>query len=373
MDQPQDAGAIGGTNPDQLTGWKEIAGYLGKAVRTVQRWERQAGLPVHRVQQVGEVVFAFRSEIDRWRDTPRGAQVLEAPADPAVASAVDPGPFVSPPEPVATPPEPPSLLAQRRPTPLNHRAGRKPLLAISVIGLLAVVALAAFGVGFGDDFALVAEPAGPQVQGKTFRMNVQGFDAANPAMRWTRLPNGREEPMRPAIQPDQNGQMQWAFSTDCNTETGTHHVWMKDESTGQPSKGAALIVLANPDCDRPMPDMAARVTGLDQASVRAGAQITVSFTIWNMGTAPAAATHTRARLSVHSTRTAVTDTSLGDSPTMALAVGASTTQSASVTIPARTKPGVYYIWVIADNGNATIEADSFNNFARSNAFVVTDR
>ena len=29
-----------------LNGWKEIANYLGKGVRTVQRYEREFGLPV---------------------------------------------------------------------------------------------------------------------------------------------------------------------------------------------------------------------------------------------------------------------------------------------------------------------------------------
>jgi hypothetical protein len=29
-----------------LNGWKEIAGFFGRGVRTVQRWEQQLGLPV---------------------------------------------------------------------------------------------------------------------------------------------------------------------------------------------------------------------------------------------------------------------------------------------------------------------------------------
>lgn len=32
--------------PQFLTGWKEIANYLGKGVRAVQRYERKFGLPV---------------------------------------------------------------------------------------------------------------------------------------------------------------------------------------------------------------------------------------------------------------------------------------------------------------------------------------
>jgi hypothetical protein len=50
-----------------LTSWKEIARYLGKGVRTVQRWERELGFPVRRTNP-GEksVVLAIPREIDTW-------------------------------------------------------------------------------------------------------------------------------------------------------------------------------------------------------------------------------------------------------------------------------------------------------------------
>jgi len=32
-----------------LNSWKEIATYLSRGVRTVQRWERELKLPVHRI------------------------------------------------------------------------------------------------------------------------------------------------------------------------------------------------------------------------------------------------------------------------------------------------------------------------------------
>lgn len=35
---------------ERLDSWKEIASYLKRDVRTVQRWERREGLPVHRHQ-----------------------------------------------------------------------------------------------------------------------------------------------------------------------------------------------------------------------------------------------------------------------------------------------------------------------------------
>jgi hypothetical protein len=51
----------------RLTSWKEIAAYLGRDVRTVLRWEKQRGLPVHRVPgATGRVVFAYRDELDAW-------------------------------------------------------------------------------------------------------------------------------------------------------------------------------------------------------------------------------------------------------------------------------------------------------------------
>lgn len=52
---------------DRLDSWKEIAAYLGREVRTVQRWEKQEGLPVHRhLHDRQGTVYAYRSELDAW-------------------------------------------------------------------------------------------------------------------------------------------------------------------------------------------------------------------------------------------------------------------------------------------------------------------
>src|SRR4051794_17832349 len=52
---------------DRLDSWKEIAAYLKKGVRTVQRWERTDGLPVRRLGQDRQgSVFAYKSELDAW-------------------------------------------------------------------------------------------------------------------------------------------------------------------------------------------------------------------------------------------------------------------------------------------------------------------
>jgi hypothetical protein len=56
------------TEPPQfLSGWKEIANYLGKGVRTVQRYERELRLPVRRpAGQPRGSVIATKAEIDAW-------------------------------------------------------------------------------------------------------------------------------------------------------------------------------------------------------------------------------------------------------------------------------------------------------------------
>jgi WD40-like Beta Propeller Repeat len=55
---------------DRLDSWKEIASYLNRNVRTLHRWERDEGLPVHRHRhkELGSV-FAYKSELDAWFST----------------------------------------------------------------------------------------------------------------------------------------------------------------------------------------------------------------------------------------------------------------------------------------------------------------
>lgn len=55
-------------NADRLDTWKEIACYLNRNVRTVQRWEAFESMPVHRqFHAKAGSVHAFRSELDAWR------------------------------------------------------------------------------------------------------------------------------------------------------------------------------------------------------------------------------------------------------------------------------------------------------------------
>jgi hypothetical protein len=50
-----------------LTCWKDIARYVGKGIRTVQRWEQESGFPVRRTKPGDKgSVLAVPSEIDSW-------------------------------------------------------------------------------------------------------------------------------------------------------------------------------------------------------------------------------------------------------------------------------------------------------------------
>jgi hypothetical protein len=50
-----------------LTSWKDIARYMGKGVRTVQRWEQDFGLPVRRPKGSNKkAVLARPRDLDAW-------------------------------------------------------------------------------------------------------------------------------------------------------------------------------------------------------------------------------------------------------------------------------------------------------------------
>lgn len=64
-----------------LNSWKEIADYLGRGVRTAQRWESDLGMPVRRPRAKSRsAVLAMSDELDRWL---RSAPIAEDGSRPA--------------------------------------------------------------------------------------------------------------------------------------------------------------------------------------------------------------------------------------------------------------------------------------------------
>jgi hypothetical protein len=64
---PEQRGENKSVAGERLDSWKEIAAYLRRSVRCVQRWERMEGLPILRHRHVkGATVYAYRHEVDQW-------------------------------------------------------------------------------------------------------------------------------------------------------------------------------------------------------------------------------------------------------------------------------------------------------------------
>ena len=84
IDAPSPGPQPSGTAPERLDSWKEIAAYLNRDVRTVQRWERREGMPVHRHQHDKRgSVYALTSEVDAWRKSRRLELLEDAQQSPA--------------------------------------------------------------------------------------------------------------------------------------------------------------------------------------------------------------------------------------------------------------------------------------------------
>jgi len=60
-----------------LDSWKAIAAYRGRSEKTCRRFERDLGLPVHRLEGSPKArVFAYKDEIDRWIEETMHSETL---------------------------------------------------------------------------------------------------------------------------------------------------------------------------------------------------------------------------------------------------------------------------------------------------------
>jgi TolB-like protein/Tfp pilus assembly protein PilF len=137
----------------KLDSWGEIASYLGREVRTVQRWERTEGLPVRRHEHKKKsTVYAYSGELDAWiknrqpKDDPEAddafARELEMTGTDSPIEVVDPP--VAPPAPVisADPPRPvePAPVSPKPPP----STGKRVVVAIFALGILCAIVLGVF-------------------------------------------------------------------------------------------------------------------------------------------------------------------------------------------------------------------------------------
>jgi len=133
------SGRKGSTFPDKkLDSWGEIASYLGREVRTVQRWEITEGLPVHRHEHKKKsTVYAFAGELDEWirkrqpKDDPAADDAFAREQE--LSGADSPIDIVEPPPALAPAPTPDSVK--------TPAVGKRVVAAIFTLGILSALSL----------------------------------------------------------------------------------------------------------------------------------------------------------------------------------------------------------------------------------------
>jgi subtilase family serine protease len=125
-------------------------------------------------------------------------------------------------------------------------------------------------------------------------------------------------------------------------------------TVGTPSSGTVTIV-----SDDTAPDFT--VTALGAPSVGAAGQaVAVTDTIKNQGSGESVASKTWFYLSANTVLDA-SDTLLGTRDVPALTVGASSSGTSSVTLPAATSAGLFYLLAVADGPGEIVETNESNN------------
>jgi tetratricopeptide (TPR) repeat protein len=77
----------------RLDSWKEIAAFFSRDERTVNRWEKELGLPVHRLPGTKGRVYAYTEELSAWVAAPKNARAASPELDSAGQHAPgQPGP-----------------------------------------------------------------------------------------------------------------------------------------------------------------------------------------------------------------------------------------------------------------------------------------
>ena len=115
----------------RIDSWKEIAAFFGRDERTVKRWEKERGLPVHRLPGERGGVFAWSHELTLWLNSTAVAGGESTPSAPPAVSAPEPSPHPQP--------------EFSAPAPSPH--SRSGLLSVAVL-VLALIAISLYAFRF---------------------------------------------------------------------------------------------------------------------------------------------------------------------------------------------------------------------------------
>lgn len=124
---------------DILQGWKDIAAYVSRDVRTVKRWEKQRGLPVRRMPGAGRAnVYALIPDLDSWLSS-------TGPIDPEAEIQADLADTdeTETDTPAIAAPEQPATLPEPQPEQVAAPASRGRRWTYLLAGILCVGAIAA--------------------------------------------------------------------------------------------------------------------------------------------------------------------------------------------------------------------------------------
>jgi subtilase family serine protease len=118
------------------------------------------------------------------------------------------------------------------------------------------------------------------------------------------------------------------------------------------------------------PDLLVTVAPDPPANVVIGGSFSVTDTVQNQGDAVAGASATRYYLSLNSTRDSADKSLTGTRSVPALAAGADSSGTITVTIPTTTAAGTYYLLACADGGGAVAETNETNNCRASSTTTI---
>ncbi len=128
----------------------------------------------------------------------------------------------------------------------------------------------------------------------------------------------------------------------------------------------AIVTMARPDLTATM------ITANPPAPARTpGTTFSVSDTVQNVGAVAAGSSATRYYLSLDAVKSAGDILLTGSRGVPALAPGASSSGTLTVTIPAATPLDTYFLLACADNGNTVVEANEANNCIATPGAIVT--
>lgn len=265
---------------DRLDSWKEIATYLKREIRTVQRWEESEALPIHRHlhRQQGSV-YAFKSELDAWWKNHGAADATPADdAQPATPSSSDVVVFRAPSSlaPVADPAPPDTfgLAPYRKPPHLSPKGLRAMLNARNIISSLFALAIILAAIFL--DRRSWSDPAAHRLadvalsDGRLVALNADGTIAWNyyysrpPFVKMASkiVPDAVCQPGKPSVlvavdwdpahddEVDcftQDGKSKWAFTLADTFQFGPEHFgppWHFSSWEIVPSAGGADLALA---------------------------------------------------------------------------------------------------------------------------------